>query len=676
MKNRFAKLFGLSAFALISLGFVHEASAASCNGPAVPNYQSGTSYSVQSSDKCKWIVFQNSGAITTTLPTPSQAISPDFSTTLVATGNGTITISSDSGATINGASVPIVLSPGSGATITVVDGNWIVLAQPISSSTTTLGNATVGALPTLAAKSHVSVIYAINYPGTVCDGVANDTVGIQSALTAVPSGGATVILPTGCRIGQLTIAKDNTSLLAPQVTLGVGLSAGDTAITVQANHVNVIMTATAAVRVIAINAVPSGAPLTDIKCSDSSFTNFFYACEATGTSSFHVSRFAVVNSIANAPSGQNAGAFLATYTDDVSYLNNRVIGGQNTSVYGGTHVTGFRAIDNYQSGLTDLIAGAEACIQVEDSAIAASDGVISGNTCVDGDIWVSDSQNIQIGPNTARRLRLSVTGVNASDVNRITATGGTYGQIAVEHYGGTSTTQRISANISNLNLDPARYSIFGTPIVASYSLDGRFIGKLSMHNISNISDASTRSASIIRDSTAKLYFNEIDFGAEPSVVSGSGGIVNERGSVNPIYTAGNGYISAYSASNFTPTTAAWTKYNPDTLTIDRNGEWSAGVFTATEAGFYNFSCSLAVTPDLTGDQFGLRLTKSGTELARFGMLVTPNTNFEVLPCRSYVTQLAAGDAVQFEYFVTGTTPTVLGGLALSGVNISRVNEAP
>lgn len=125
--NRFAKVFGLSLTGLVALGFIDIAEAASCSGPIVPNYQSGTSYTIQSSDKCSLVTLQNTGAIAITLPTPATGISLDFSTNILASANGIITISSGSAATINGSASPLVLAPGTGATISVVNGNWIAI---------------------------------------------------------------------------------------------------------------------------------------------------------------------------------------------------------------------------------------------------------------------------------------------------------------------------------------------------------------------------------------------------------------------------------------------------------------------------------------------------------------------------------------------------------------------
>lgn len=198
MKNRFAKLFGLSVLGLTSLGFANESLAASCSGPAIPNYQSGISYSIQNSDKCKWLIFQSANSIAVTLPVPSQGISSDFSTTLVANGTGTITVSSGSSATINGSASSITVPADSAATINVVDGNWIVVASggAGSYSTITLGNVT---LPDAGANVNQYNVVDVTETqfGAKCDwnGTTgtDDTTAINAALTyakALPAAGS------------------------------------------------------------------------------------------------------------------------------------------------------------------------------------------------------------------------------------------------------------------------------------------------------------------------------------------------------------------------------------------------------------------------------------------------------------------------------------------------------
>lgn len=467
------------------------------------------------------------------------------------------------------------------------------------------------------------------YP-TCANNTAADTASIQALIDAAPASGATIVLPQSqtCSISSLSITKNNITLSGGNLTLGVGLAAGDTAIAVDANNFRLTgATLTAAVRVYAVKMAPSAAALSGLVCDRNTFTGFFYNCAAVGTAGFHITGFRALDNTATAPAAANAGAFFGTYVDDVEYRGNSVTGGQNSSVYGALIATKVRIVSNYASGLTDTAGGAEACAQVENSGPNA-DAVIANNVCVDSDIWVSDSPNVQISNNQARRLRLSVDGTNAYDLNKITVVGGSYGAIWAYRFTATATTQRISADISDITLDPARFTLLGVALTRSYHLDGGYIGTLRFNRIRNITDASTYATSLVREASASLYFSDVDFGAMPHNTSGGvAGIVRERNSTGGLYPSGNSFLTAYQSPYILCQSAVAVPHTGDTSeTKLASCAVPAGAIGAT--GRLRITATYTVTNNANTKtariRFGAADDLTGTGFVATALTTTPN----------------------------------------------------
>lgn len=533
-------------------------------------------------------------------------------------------------------------------------------------------------------------IQGVNLGGTyrfpVCKNhTGDDTAAVQKIINDAPSNGATIVFPKEnvCSISSLSVTKNNITFSGGTLTLGVGLSAGQIAVTIDANNFRARdVTATAAVRVIAFDITPtaarSGFLFDNISCTD-----FLYCVVGAGTSSFRLSHVTVQNSSSTQPAGQNAGAFLMQFTDNYMYLNNRISGGQNTSVLGSTSSTGGRIIGNYERGVVDTVAATEACIQIE-FAGANSDSIIADNDC-SHDIWLSDSGGVKVSNNIARRLRAQVVGngPDGTTVNpdKIEVVGGTYGQLLVGHYSATATTQRLSAKFANLDLDPARYTLLSVALDRSYSLDGTYAGTLTFSNIRNVSNATARATSIIRDAAADMFFSDCDFGTATHFNSGgTAGLVNERNNINPISTLGNGYIYVYQGTNIaSPTLSAWTDATYSVTLANRNGEWASNRFTPLVSAYYEFGCSMGNTPTAAGNEFGLRLVTdpAGTpvEIARLADTRSADTNAVVAVCRPYTAYIAAGTVLGFQYFITGASSNILGSAGIyTTASIRRVGH--
>lgn len=128
-----------------------------------PNIQAGTSYTLSPADRCGWVVFTNAGSIAVTLPSPGINLSPGFTSNLLPTAGGTVTLTASvsgqgQARTINGSASPVALAAGQGAAITALqDSNWYALPGGAGGAgggmLTSAGNATSAALQTLATKA-------------------------------------------------------------------------------------------------------------------------------------------------------------------------------------------------------------------------------------------------------------------------------------------------------------------------------------------------------------------------------------------------------------------------------------------------------------------------------------------------------------------------------------------
>lgn len=251
---------------------------------------------------------------------------------------------------------------------------------------------------------------------------------------------------------------------------------------------------------------------TDITCKD-----HFYTINPRGNTSFRISDVRINNVRSVGPNGSNHGHFLCHYTDNVTITNCRTQYGQNASCYGFFEssvitVTGCVATDNGNTVTSD------ASLQIEDCQNAKA--VIVGNT-FDHDIWIDDSDSIEIGPNFARNLRFTVNEHSNFEIN---VTGGSYTQIRMTDIGtpGAFTT---NATISGVQIDPARNTE-----LYPYFLDAEFVGEVRFNNCHVTSNGSSSQLQLARHANQDIQFVDCDFNsALGSGISGSGGTLRAKG---------------------------------------------------------------------------------------------------------------------------------------------------
>ena len=121
---------------------------------------------------------------------------------------------------------------------------------------------------------------------------------------------------------------------------------------------------------------------------------------------------------------------------------------------------------------------------------------------------------------------------------------------------------------------------------------------------------------------------------------------------DPAYAApaGPGTASrcrAYLGSSQSITTATYTKVNLNTEIFDSLGEFDTAnhKFTATEAGYYLISASLAWDSYVADHEVLLALYKNGAIIARANQAQTATTN-AIIICASQIVYLAANDYIE------------------------------
>lgn len=416
---------------------------------------------------------------------------------------------------------------------------------------------------------------------------------------------------------------------------------------------------------------PAAADLTGFTFEELEGRGLFYMVRCDGAADRLVRDVLVKNCKNTAPVGTNCGHFMVDHGVGVQYLGNTIRYGNFTSGYGVADSTNIVIANNIEQDMEDTGAATEAACQIEDCENA--NAVITGNS-FEHDIWVSGSGNVRVEGNTCRRMRVSIGNTDGYNVRKVSFSNNTAAQIHVAKFGGTTPPERISARFINNDLDPSGRTVNGSAISSLVYSEGSWITSLELRGNRALSDASTNACIMSRSATTTYRVFDNDFGSlTHSVSGGSVGKLYERGNRNKLTKTGNGYCEAALTSTFTLTIGAWSPLTLNSETVDVNAEWSGATFTAGEAGTYRFSGIMTIIPTAAGNQLGLRLTRSGTEIARLCYLNAQSTNSQGLAMRSVDYYLAAGDVVQLEYFVQGASTQFSTGANVCNFQITRLD---
>lgn len=369
---------------------------------------------------------------------------------------------------------------------------------------------------------HQGVASIFNFGGRA-DGATDITAAVQSA---VDSGVKTILFPPGDYKHRSTvnITTDGITLLGygAKILAGADLSAGLAGpFVIDASDFAAYgFEFEADSRVSAFRITPS-ANRENFTFADMVTNGMFYAVNGGDTSTFTLTDVRINNfrSIGPSTAGDFAGHFLFNDTNHVQITNCHTRYGENASCYGFADrcshitVTGCTARDNQNTQPSD------ASLQIENSPNA--NAVIEGNE-FDHDIWVDDSSNVTIGPNKARRIRLTVQN---ADVDNIVVTGGQYQALNFDDFSTPDPGVTINnAKLQGMQLDPVSGSY-----ESGIFMTGAVIEKVTMKDIEFISNGSTANLSLVRNALNDLRFDNIDFNGGAFSVSGSGGTINAEG---------------------------------------------------------------------------------------------------------------------------------------------------
>ena len=236
-------------------------------------------------------------------------------------------------------------------------------------------------------------------------------------------------------------------------------------------------------------------------------------------SSNYVHDIKVNNCHSVGPNTYYHGHYLFHSAREISVTNCYVRYGENASCYGfGTDCSGITVTDCIARDNADT-QPSDASLQIENSPNA--NAVIVGND-FDHDIWVDDSSTVQIGPNKARKVRVTV---QTDDSHFITAQGGTYGEILLDDFSTPSPGVTIDHfRAHGVELDPAAYSLS-----IGMFINGSVTERLRFHDIDMISNASTNNLQMTRNSQQDILFDNVDFNGGSLSIGGSAvGTLNAR----------------------------------------------------------------------------------------------------------------------------------------------------
>ena len=281
------------------------------------------------------------------------------------------------------------------------------------------------------------------------DGVTNDTVAIENAISSLSHDGGVLFFPEGTYLmtgRAVEIPKDNVTLM------GNGLILCDFGFRPKGSNFKAIgmrmrgYTYSQDNRAFLVENYDS--PLSGFTFKDCHFKNFFYSvCCVAGSYNYDgteaqkgypIRDVVVENCHSETYTDKNAGHFQMIQVENISYINNRTYGGQNASSYNAIKGNGYiRVIGNYDHN------NSYASCEIENGSANA---VIANNT-FKSKIWVDDSSNAVINGNVTDGGISVTVGSNVGDTENVLISGNVCKNIRCEQFG---TYQ--GGGINNINI--------------------------------------------------------------------------------------------------------------------------------------------------------------------------------------------------------------------------------
>lgn len=285
----------------------------------------------------------------------------------------------------------------------------------------------------------IKVIYTPQMFGAVGDGVTNDTMAIESAISALREGDV-LYFPKGTYLmtgRPVQINKANVTFM------GEGLIRCDYGFRPMASNFKAVgmrmegVTYSTECRAFMIDNSRATLPYWEnFTFKDCHFKNFFYSvCGVGGAYSYDGTEVAkgypvrdvvIENCHSVTYTDKNAGHFQMIQVENVSYINNRTYGGQNASSYNAIKGNGFiRVVGNYDHN------NSYASCEIENGSGKA---VIANNT-FNAKIWIDDSHDVIVNGNTTEEGILVSVGSDNGDAENVIISNNACRNIRCEQFG-------------------------------------------------------------------------------------------------------------------------------------------------------------------------------------------------------------------------------------------------
>lgn len=285
----------------------------------------------------------------------------------------------------------------------------------------------------------IKVIYTPQMFGAVGDGVTNDTMAIESAISALREGDV-LYFPKGTYLmtgRPVQINKANVTFM------GEGLIRCDYGFRPMASNFKAVgmrmegVTYSTECRAFMIDNSRATLPYWEnFTFKDCHFKNFFYSVcgvggaytydGTEGAKGYPVRDVVIENCHSFTYTDKNAGHFQMIQVENISYINNRTYGGQNASSYNAIKGNGFiRVVGNYDHN------NSYASCEIENGSGKA---VIANNT-FNAKIWIDDSRDVVVNGNTTEEGILVSVGSDNGDANNVIISGNVCRNIRCEQFG-------------------------------------------------------------------------------------------------------------------------------------------------------------------------------------------------------------------------------------------------
>lgn len=404
--------------------------------------------------------------------------------------------------------------------------------------------------------------------GAKGDGVTNDTVAIENAISSLEEGGV-LFFPKGTYL----MTGKAVEITVPNVTfMGEGLILCDYGFRPKASNFKAIgmrmrgYTYSTECRAFMIDNSKATLPyLENFTFKDCHFKNFFYSVCGVGGSYNHdgtetekgypVRDVVIENCHSVTYTDKNAGHFQMIQVENIAYINNRTYGGQNASSYNAIKGNGYiRVVGNYDHN------NPYASCEIENGS---GNAVIANNT-FKSKIWVDDSSNAVISGNTTDGGISVTVGSNVGDSENVLISGNVCKNIRCEQFGTYQGGAIKNVNITGNTVNGE--NTHGIWIHTNAVLSARIVNNI----ISGVN--ATNDIAVQRSSLTSVVYISGNFGnGKNLLIAGTGG---------KVYALDNLNMTVSGNRDPLPVSHLERSFNGLRVSDSEGGEWRINVSTS------------------------------------------------------------------------------------------------